>query len=92
MSDRVVLRGLSVRAVVGVHAGRLKVAVTQAPEKGKANDAIVRVLAEALELTRSQMELIAGSTAPTKRLLIRGIERDELERRIEAALNSSQKR
>ena len=35
-------------AIVGEHAGMVRVAVTAAPEKGKANDAILEVLADAL--------------------------------------------
>ncbi|MCH8830335.1 MAG: DUF167 domain-containing protein [Planctomycetes bacterium] len=53
-------------AVGGVHNGRLKVAVTPAPEKGKANAALVKVLAEALNLKRSQIELAAGATTTHK--------------------------
>ena len=47
-------------AVTGIHDGRLKVAVTQAPEKGKANDAILKLLAKTLGLKRSQLELVTG--------------------------------
>lgn len=72
--------------IVGIHAGRLKVAVTQAPEKGKANESIIRVLADALDLGRSQIELLSGQTASTKRLLITGIAPAELEERVNAAL------
>lgn len=61
-------------AVNGVRQGRLKVAVTQAPEKGKANDAIIEVLAEALGLKRRQISLIAGETSPLKKFLITGVE------------------
>jgi uncharacterized protein len=52
--------------VTGIHDGRLKVAVTQAPEKGKANTAIVKVLATALKLKRSQIHLESGATSGKK--------------------------
>jgi uncharacterized protein (TIGR00251 family) len=39
--------------VIGVHAGCLKVAVTAAPERGKANKAIIKILAEALGVRKS---------------------------------------
>jgi len=70
----------------GVQNGALKVSVTQAAEKGKANQAIVEVLCEELGLRKSQVELLAGETSRGKRLLIRDVTVEELARRIEAAL------
>lgn len=73
-------------AVRGEQAGALAVSVTQAPEKGKANKAIVAVLAEALGLRKSQIELISGETSPQKRFLVRQITMPELRRRIAQAV------
>lgn len=70
--------------VVGEHAGRLKVAVTQAPEKGKANDAIQKVLAAALDLKRSQVRLTSGPISSQKTFLITGISISELRQRIDS--------
>ena len=58
----------------GVQDGMLKVCVTQSPEKGKANKALVEVLSKALRLKKSQLELIAGETSHHKRFLVRGID------------------
>ncbi|HEX7376360.1 MAG TPA: DUF167 domain-containing protein [Pirellulales bacterium] len=66
--------------------GLMRVSVTQAPEKGKANKAIIEVLARELGLKRSQIELLAGQTAAQKRFLIRDISQQELAGRL-AALN-----
>lgn len=66
--------GARKNGVTGVHAGRLKVAVTQAPEKGKANDALVKVLADLLGLKRSQLSLVAGETSHHKKFLVAGID------------------
>ncbi len=74
--------------VRGEHEGMLKVSVSQAPEKGKANKAIVEVLARALGLRKSQIELISGETASKKRFLLRGITPAEAEARICGVLNS----
>lgn len=68
--------------VRGEHAGALRVSVTQAPEKGKANLAIVEVLCEALKLRRNQIELIAGETNPRKKFLIREVAEPELRMRL----------
>jgi uncharacterized protein (TIGR00251 family) len=73
----------------GEHDGHLKVSVTQAPEKGKANQAIVKVLCDQLGLRKSQIELLTGETASRKRFLIRGIAADELLRRIDTATQES---
>jgi len=70
----------------GEQNGALKVSVTQVAEKGKANAAIIEVLAKQLRLNRSQIELIAGEIQSQKRFLIRGISRDDLAVRIAAAL------
>ncbi len=66
----------------------LKACVTQAPEKGKANKALIGLLAKALGLRKAQIELIAGETSRQKRLLIRGVTPDELAQRIEQALQT----
>jgi hypothetical protein len=67
----------------GEQAGALKVSVTQAPEKGKANKALIEVLAKALGLKKSQLELLSGETSSQKRFLVYGASSDELRRRIE---------
>src|ERR1043165_6333888 len=59
--------------VVGEQAGALKIAVTAPPDKGRANEAIVEVLADALGLKRGQVELISGATSRQKNFLIRGL-------------------
>lgn len=76
-------------AVTGVHAGRLKVAVTQAPEKGKANEAIIRVLCEALSLGSAQVSLHSGAAGRVKKVLVRGLSAEEFSSRIGRLLNES---
>lgn len=67
----------------GEQGGALKVCVTQAPEKGKANKAIIDVLCDALDLRKSQIELLAGETAQNKRFLIRELPPTEVLKRLE---------
>jgi uncharacterized protein (TIGR00251 family) len=78
--------GAKRNAVRGQQAGALQVSVTQAPEKGKANQAIIALLAEALDLRKSQIELISGASSPQKRFLVRGVAAAELSARIERVL------
>jgi hypothetical protein len=67
----------------GLQDGMLKISVTQAPEKGKANKAVIELLSKQLGLRKSQIELLAGETSSQKRFLVRDVPPDELRRRIE---------
>lgn len=78
--------GAKRNALVGVHAGSLKVAVTVAPEQGKANDAIAALLAETLELKKADVELLAGQTSRAKKFLVRGLSVEELRTRLAKGL------
>ncbi|HUT89132.1 MAG TPA: DUF167 domain-containing protein [Thermoguttaceae bacterium] len=69
----------------GEQNGMLRVSVTQAPEKGKANKALIAVLSQGLSLKKSQIELISGATSPQKRFLVREVTTDQLQERIERA-------
>ena len=74
-------------AVTGMHDGALKVAVSQAPEKGKATAAILEVVARSLGLKKSQVELLSGQTSTHKKLVIRGITTEDLAARIAVVLS-----
>lgn len=81
--------GARKNAVVGEHAGALRVAVSAPPEKGKANAAIQDVLAEALGCKSSQIDLLSGETSRVKKFLVTGVTLDELRRRLDALVSSS---
>jgi uncharacterized protein len=70
----------------GEQQRQLKVSVTQAPEKGKANKAIVELLSKSLGLKKSQFEQLSGETSHQKRFLVRDIGPDDLAQRIAQAL------
>ncbi len=74
--------GSRAKGIFGVQDGALKVGVTQVAEKGKANKAIIEVLASSLGLRKSQIELESGAHSTRKRFLIRGISVAELERKV----------
>jgi uncharacterized protein (TIGR00251 family) len=56
--------------IVGVRNGMLRVAVTAAAEKGKANRAIIGVLSEALDVPKSAIEIVSGEASSKKRFVI----------------------
>jgi uncharacterized protein (TIGR00251 family) len=72
--------------VVGEHDGALKIAVTAPPEGGRANKALVEVLALALALKRSQITLLSGATSREKRFLVRDVRRTEIAARLAMVL------
>ncbi len=48
----------------------LKVSVPAVPENGKANKAVIELLAEELKLQKSQIEIVRGLTAKIKQIKI----------------------
>jgi uncharacterized protein (TIGR00251 family) len=65
----------------------LKVYVTAVPEKGKANKAILTLLAKKLDLSKSQLELIYGEKDRRKQIAV-AIQPQELESRLKFATGS----
>ena len=92
VSDGVVIQvkalpGSRKNEVRGEQNGMLKVSVTQVPEKGKANTAVLEQLAKSLGLRKSQVQLLSGETSRQKKFLITGLTVDELCERITPLLD-----
>ena len=66
----------------GEQAGALKIAVTAPPEDGRANAAVIELLAELLDIKRKQLDLIAGHASRDKKVLVRGVSSEELRNRL----------
>jgi len=64
----------------------VKVRVTAPPERGRANEAVCAVLAEALGVPADHVRLVAGHAAPRKVVEVDGLDVSEARRRIDAAL------
>lgn len=52
--------------VAGLHGGALKLRLAAAPVEGKANDALLRFLAEAFGVPLRNVELLRGATSRAK--------------------------
>ena len=74
--------GARSNAVVGRHGDGWKVRVTAAPEGGKANDAVLMLLAERLDLPRKNLTLVSGPSSRDKIVELDGIDTAEAERRL----------
>jgi uncharacterized protein len=59
-------------AVTGLHADALKIALTTPPVDGRANEALIAFLADALRLPKSSITLVTGATSRSKLLRITG--------------------
>ena len=57
-------------AILGVHAGALKLSVTTPPERGKANRSVIRLLAAVLDVAPTEIELLAGHGSGDKTVLV----------------------
>jgi uncharacterized protein (TIGR00251 family) len=57
-------------ALASLHDGALRIDVTAAPEKGKANEAIIALLAKTFGVAKSTIELISSPANPQKRFLL----------------------
>jgi uncharacterized protein (TIGR00251 family) len=72
--------------LVGLHGDALKAAVSAPPERGKANQAIARLVAKELGLRGSQVSVHSGETARDKWLRIDGASAGEVRERLRQAL------
>ena len=72
--------------LVGRHGEALRVRVTAPPVDGRANVATARVLATALDVSPSRVELASGGHSRIKRFRVSGLTVAEVTRRLEAAL------
>lgn len=69
--------------ILGVRAGALLVAVTDPPEKGKANRAILKTLAKRLGIAKGHLTIVAGETHRDKRVAIAGLSASDVRQRLD---------
>jgi uncharacterized protein len=69
-------------AVFGLHDGELAVRVTAAPDDGKANAAVCRVVARFLGVPKTAVTVRRGATSRHKTLDVAGVAAAEVDRAI----------
>ncbi len=72
-----VVPGSSRTELAGIYDGMLKVKLSAAPEKGKANKSLIEFLAGQLGIRKKDIEIVAGQTNPVKQLRISGVSAGE---------------
>jgi uncharacterized protein (TIGR00251 family) len=77
--------GATRAGVVGRHGDAWKVRVTAPAEAGRANEAVVRLLADTLGVPRTSVTLVSGHSARDKIVELAGAEPEEIERRLSSA-------
>jgi uncharacterized protein len=93
VTTRLALRvspGARTNGVVGRHGEAWKVRVSAPPEGGRANAAVVQVLADTLGVPARTISVISGHGARDKLVELAGIAPDEIERRLEGVARKEQ--
>jgi len=80
--------GSSRDCVAGWLGDALKVRVSAPAERGKANAAVLEVVASALGVPIDRVRIVAGATSARKVIEISGLSESEVRRRLDAAPRS----
>jgi len=80
-----VVPGARTSGVVGRQGEAWKVRVAAAPEHGRANDAVVRLLAETIGVPREDVAVVAGRGSRDKTIELTGVGQALVERRLASA-------
>jgi len=64
----------------------LKVYVTDIPENGKANEAVLKLLSKELSVSKGDLEIVFGTTDRNKKILIK-LPFEEVSKKLQLALN-----
>jgi len=73
-----IVPGSSRTSACGLLNGMLKIKISAAPEKGKANRALVGFLAKKLGVKKKAVSIISGQTNPVKQVQVLGISTETL--------------
>jgi uncharacterized protein (TIGR00251 family) len=75
--------GAKCSEIVGRHGTRWKVRVTAAPERGRANEAVCDLVAQALGVSPDRIRLVSGVAARDKVIEVVGMTAEEADRLLE---------
>ena len=69
--------------VLGLDDDVLRARVTAPPVEGRANDALLRLLSEALGVPKSSLRIVRGQRSREKLVAVEGLDAAEVKRRLE---------
>lgn len=78
--------GARTTGVAGRHGDALKVRVSAPPVDGRANLAVIELVADAFGVTPADVTLLAGASGRQKRLLVAGLDGARAERAVDRLL------
>jgi uncharacterized protein (TIGR00251 family) len=78
-----VVPGSSRNCIAGWLGEALRVRVMAPPERGKANTAVEKIIADALGIPNDAVNIVRGSTSPRKIVEIAGLAEPEIRSRLE---------
>ncbi len=78
--------GARKNAITGTHDSALKISLTTPPVDGRANEALIAFLAEALQIPKARIALLTGQTSRTKTLRITGKSAAEVQAALDPTL------
>jgi uncharacterized protein (TIGR00251 family) len=81
--------GAGKSAVTGRYGNAVKVKVAAPPTGGRANDAVLALLAEVLGAPVASVTLVGGATSRAKRVRVSGVAPGDVERRLELAMSGN---
>lgn len=76
--------GASSTQIMGFLGEALKIRVAAPPEKGKANQAIIKLLSESLGISVKDISLLSGQSAQKKVFKIEGFTEQQLQQKLQA--------
>ena len=75
--------------IVDWHGDSVRVRVAVPPTRGKANAAVITLLADCLQVARADVTIVRGLSSRDKIVLIAGLDSDELNRRLQIAIDAT---
>lgn len=68
--------------ILGYQGDTLRVRVTAPPEEGRANEAVIALLAEALGIAKSRIKIVRGHASREKLVMVESLGQEETQRRL----------
>jgi len=78
-----IVPGSSRTTICGLLNGMLKIKISAAPKKGKANQHLVDFLAKQLGVKKTAVRIISGQTNPVKHVRVSGISAETLLKKLD---------